>query len=304
MKMIKDRMSKLKIYFLNGSLWRILCNKYKAQGVILAHGKESKLLSRRYKIYRKLLRYKSCISYETDEKNISEKIIWSLWLQGEENAPDVVKACLNSHRKINGYTSIVLTEQTIDKYVSIPQYIWDKYKKGMISHAHFSDIVRVELLCRYGGIWCDATCYYSGGEEGLPEYIENSDLFVYKNIMNGVETITASNWLIKGNGNSAILQMVRRMLHEYWKKNSRCEHYYIFHFFFKMATEVFQSDWERVPSVNNVTPHELQMEMNKEFNQFRWEYLCNQSVFHKLTYVSEVKPNSYLEHIINYEGVK
>lgn len=299
--MTKDRMKRIMVYFLNGSIWKIIVNKYRSNdNVFFAYGKDAKAASKKFKVYKSLLRYKNSTDISLPEKFKDEKIIWSLWLQGEENAPDVVKACLDSHKKICGYTSIVLTEETIQDYITLPVYIWDKYRGGQIGNAHFSDIVRVELLLRYGGIWCDATCYYSGNGD-LPSYIEDSEMFVFKNLMSGTDTIVASNWFIKGNGNSAILQMVRNILYEYWKDKKRATHYFIFHFFFKMATEMYPIEWEQVPSVNNVTPHELQLEMNKMFDKNRWNYLCASSSFHKLTYVNELQKGSYLEYIINRE---
>ncbi|WP_374188006.1 capsular polysaccharide synthesis protein [Streptococcus pneumoniae] len=34
---------------------------------------------------------------------------------------------------------MVLTEENISDYIDIPDYITDKYKKGSISRAHYSD---------------------------------------------------------------------------------------------------------------------------------------------------------------------
>ena len=33
----------------------------------------------------------------------------------------------------------------------------DKYKKGIFTRTHFSDILRLELLTKYGGTWIDAS---------------------------------------------------------------------------------------------------------------------------------------------------
>ena len=74
--------------------------------------------------------------------------IWTLWLQGEKNAPALVQACFRSVRRHCKQELVVLDANTVFDYISLPQDIIDKYKQGKIGHAHFADICRVELLYR------------------------------------------------------------------------------------------------------------------------------------------------------------
>ncbi len=84
---------------------------------------------------------------------------WSMWWQGEEQAPEIVKACLRSQRSRLPpeveYT--VITEENYEKYVRVPRYIMEKVARGDISRTHLSDIIRWMLLYQYGGLWMDAT---------------------------------------------------------------------------------------------------------------------------------------------------
>ena len=48
---------------------------------------------------------------------------------------------------------------------------------GTISNTHFSDLIRLNLLNQYGGTWIDSTCLQT---EKIPDYIKNSNLFLYK----------------------------------------------------------------------------------------------------------------------------
>ncbi|MDY2924013.1 MAG: capsular polysaccharide synthesis protein, partial [Treponema sp.] len=101
-------------------------------------------------------RYSSFLKkYETKINSVHEysDTVWWCWFQGEENAPDVAKACLESVRKnMSGKQVIVITEKNMYDYVSMPDFIIEKYKKGIISKTHFSDLLRLELLIRHGGL--------------------------------------------------------------------------------------------------------------------------------------------------------
>ncbi len=81
-----------------------------------------------------------------------------MWLQGEESAPPLIKACINSIRKhIPNRKIQIITESNYGNYVHLPEHILQKFREGKISYAHFSDLIRISLLCEFGGTWCDAT---------------------------------------------------------------------------------------------------------------------------------------------------
>ena len=63
------------------------------------------------------------------------------------------------------------------QYVDIPDYILQKYRAGKMTRTHFSDILRLHLLSRYGGVWIDSTILMT---EHLPKYILDSPLFIYQ----------------------------------------------------------------------------------------------------------------------------
>lgn len=43
--------------------------------------------------------------------------------------------------------------------MEFPKYIEEKWKRGVITHTHMTDLLRLELLIRYGGTWIDATVF-------------------------------------------------------------------------------------------------------------------------------------------------
>ena len=210
--------------------------------------------------------------------------VWICWLQGEENAPDLVKACINSVRRSLPHKEvIVLSEQTIPQYVQFPDHITEKWKNKKIRAAHYADLLRLELLCKYGGMWIDATVLCTSSD--IPKAISDSPLFVYQ-IMDlsrrDDNAIIASNWFISAWSNQPILMLTRDLLYEYWKHIDRVDNYYVFHMFFAMAARRYREDWNKVPVFNNQSPHTLQFELECAYSKDRWNDILSMSVFHKL----------------------
>ena len=60
------------------------------------------------------------------------RTIWIFWMQGMEHAPRLVRICHDSicRNKPEGYDLIVLSAENLREYIELPEYIWDKYKKG------------------------------------------------------------------------------------------------------------------------------------------------------------------------------
>lgn len=84
-----------------------------------------------------------------------KKIIWMLWLQGEENAPELVKRCIESWRVKNPTWSVELLSET--DVAGLWETDEERLAVGKMSKAALSDLVRMKLLVSKGGVWADAT---------------------------------------------------------------------------------------------------------------------------------------------------
>ena len=86
------------------------------------------------------------------------RVIWILWLQGFNNAPDVVKKCLQSWQDYNpDWELITLDSENLSTYLNFRQII-DLDNRPDITVQEVSNIIRTNLLASYGGVWVDATC--------------------------------------------------------------------------------------------------------------------------------------------------
>ena len=73
--------------------------------------------------------------------------VWFCWMQGLEQAPKLVRVCYESLKNnLQGREIIVLTSKNIHDYVSLPDFIEEKYRKGVMTAAHYADMLRLELL--------------------------------------------------------------------------------------------------------------------------------------------------------------
>ena len=227
--------------------------------------------------------------------------VYTLWLQGEKNAPSIVKACINSMRQnIKNHSVIVLDSSTILNQITLPGYIVDKWKKGTIINAHFSDIVRNELLLEYGGTWVDSTVYVSGND--MPSCFFDSPLFVFKDLHS--PNTVLSNWFITACEGNNILRATQQMLFDYWSEETQpVFDYFMYHMLFTIATEHFNDEWKAVPTFSNETEHILQSELDSVYDEKRYMDIIHMTNIHKLTYKltdqQKKKPNTYYRWIIN-----
>lgn len=256
-----------------------------------------------YKIKQK---YGSILDEGLGEVQPSQKSdkVWICWFQGEENAPELVKACIRSIRKqLSDREVIVLSHETIPQYLSIPNFISEKVGKS-ISLTHYSDILRVMLLNRYGGLWIDSTVFCTS--KNFADYFSTLPLFVYKNVKVitrwDVIPIAAESWLIYSESNQKILLMVEKLLFAYWQREKSLENYFLFHLFFTMATEKYSEDWKNIPTFSEVPPNVMGFEQKEKFCPERWQQFLAMSDFHKLSYKRTCEEDgTFYSYVVNFD---
>lgn len=225
--------------------------------------------------------------------------IFVYWKQGFENAPEIVMKCVKSIKANAGlHKVILLSDDNIKEYVRIPDHIETLLKQKKMAIANYSDIVRTDLLIRYGGIWCDSTCFLT---ESFPKYVENEPIFLFNTLASSKfgTPSKCSNWFIKANQGNIVLKKIQNFLNEYYKHyNFPCA-YLIWHYTLSALIESnseCRKIWDNKPYVCNVNPHLLQKFFKKEFSEKNYEYVLKGSFVHKLSYKFDRKktsPNSY-----------
>lgn len=242
-------------------------------------------------------------SHEVASNLIKEKhkTVWVCWLQGKDNAPPIVAKCIESIENLEDKEVNFITSENLEDYVKFPKHIYDKWNSGIISNAHFSDLIRMELLYSHGGIWLDATVFLSSTH--LPEFLENSWMFIYQPLKPGADggSIRMSSWAMSSIQGNPILGLAREYLYNYWSEKDTLEDYFLFHIVLSALFELFPKYYDSIDKVCNSSPHILQLEMYKEYNAERLLQIFRLSSVHKLTYkINEEKiaPNSFWDRFI------
>lgn len=245
---------------------------------------------------KKTLKIQEDYHYLDSDDSISNDI-WICWFQGIENAPDIVKKCINSIYRYHPEKKIhLITNENINDYLELPDFILKKRKKGIISDAHFSDIIRTELLIKYGGMWVDATTYLTNR---VPDLYFKKKIFMFKDTNPDDVCITYNNWFIISQKNNKMLLELRDLLYWYWKKYNYCKDYFLWHIFLTIICEFDPALSEDIYTVTDYMPHMLQSCFNQEFSNEYWNYLKNVSPVNKLTYkYDKIIDNSYLDYLL------
>ena len=86
------------------------------------------------------------------------KKIFIYWGQKFNNAPKVVSKCLLSWKIRNPSWEIIeLNDDNLNEYINLDEII--NIKNKQITKTAYSDIIRIFLLDKFGGCWCDATTF-------------------------------------------------------------------------------------------------------------------------------------------------
>lgn len=109
--------------------------------------------------------------------------IWSCWFQGENdpNIPHVNKICLNTWKQLNPQSEvIILDEISLDHYM--PEFRKIVAKSSLPrTNAAKSDLLRLLLLQKYGGIWVDASLLPMASTRlFLPYLMNDQQFFAYR----------------------------------------------------------------------------------------------------------------------------
>jgi hypothetical protein len=79
--------------------------------------------------------------------------IWTFW--DDENIPNVVQKYIATWKKYNpDHEIVVLNKTNLNNYLDVD---FSKIKHISHSPTRYSDMVRLYILSKYGGIWCDAS---------------------------------------------------------------------------------------------------------------------------------------------------
>ena len=215
---------------------------------------------------------KKYINYGTNlKKELKEytgkDTIWQYWHQGIEAAPDLIKQCFRSVRHyMPDKKQVIITFDTIKDYIELPEIYYRLLENKKMKIAHFSDVLRVYLLEKYGGTWVDSTIFLT---DRIPDDIMNSNFCILqKDIKTDVSKNNNSCFFIHSKEYSYHIEALKNILDKYWQDNDYLINYFMFEHISTMLSQIegeLKNEWDSMPRYSAEITGELQKHLFEDF---------------------------------------
>lgn len=216
------------------------------------------------------------------EQNNQSNIIWFLWLQGIEEAPELVNICFKKLKQTYPSKQIVFLDRSnLFNYIDLPEFIINKWEKGVIPTTHFSDLIRLSILCNYGGTWIDSTVYSSYSADD--EVYFNTPFFFYTAKLRNDKYMFGSSWFITSGPSNPVLLLTKELLINYWKNHDSLVDYFLFHICLQISLGKYPKIYKNIDLISNIPPHLFWDRIMDDYKPSKYKILLSQSPFHKLS---------------------
>ncbi len=236
--------------------------------------------------------------------------VWICWWQGFESAPELVRACVDSVQRNlpDSAKLIVITYDNCHEYITLTDAVRDRFERGIITPTHLSDILRAELLYRYGGMWIDATYYVS---RPITEEFLGQDLYSLRFIppLWGMD-IQRGRWtlslLVARKGHPA-MQFLMEGLWLYWENSTELVDYFLVDYVCDAGYRHIDTIRTAFDIIEPASPavYDLQLELNQRISPTDIVSLRSKSGFYKINrrneYVKETQHgfDTFYGHIVD-----
>lgn len=230
----------------------------------------------------------------------SEKIIWQYWGQGitKDVVPEFIRLCFDSVDRYKGdYEVIRISDETLNEYVDLPQEIIEKYRGGIMSATHFTDLIRVALLSVYGGVWLDATIFLTAP---LVNPLLDQDWFIYQRDDSQLDKklwrrtyayyfgwhkgfkVRALSSVIFAKQGSQVMKDWTSLLSYYWMTNDSIIDYFFFQIMINQYLIRFPE--RNCYIVSDCLPNMLQCYFTGSYTKYSIKEILEKCSIHKLSY--------------------
>lgn len=140
------------------------------------------------------------------------RIIWMVWLQGAEQAPPLVKECIDSWKHLNPEWKLrVLDKDQLQRYISTSKLTL----RSTLPPQAATDIIRTTLLKEYGGVWVDASVFCA---KPLDEWIDTAAPDGFFAFSKPRADKLISSWFLASSKDNLITHAWYNAIIAYWSK--------------------------------------------------------------------------------------
>lgn len=222
--------------------------------------------------------------------------VYVYWGQGFADAPPMVKMCEHQLRALNPPEDVVFLDDALaTRLAGIPQTVEQKI---MHHKRKYSDVLRMALLSRYGGVWMDATCLTRARVLDVVPQILRSDFFAFE-----YGNARICSWFLASTQGSYITTMMREALYAYWMHHDRAVDYYVLHHLFEslyLHDDRFRDEWSHASALPKGAAVALKNSMHKPFQETVLRRLLKRSFVHKLTFKRAAPSGSIHEYLTEH----
>ena len=189
------------------------------------------------------------------------KRVYIFWNSGFENAPKIVRTCVESWKDMNPTWQVIKLDQN-----AANEFLDLRNLSDNISVVHYADVLRTKILAEHGGVWTDPTvlCTRSLDDWLLPLMLQ-TDIFMFS--VPGKDRLICS-WFIASTSHNPIIEMWFKFLYAFHKSQNFKKPYfsshYVFEFLVRKNSEI-ASLFRSMPKLNADAPHLLQGMLRMSF---------------------------------------
>jgi hypothetical protein len=175
--------------------------------------------------------------------------IFIYWAQGFVNAPEIVKKCLLSWKIENTNWKIIeLDDTNLKNYIDLDNYI-NNIRQKNITKTALSDIIRILLILKHGGVWCDATTFCNKPLDHWLEKYTNQRFWGFEKPRSHK---LISSWFLYGEKKSYIAKRWAEYVIKYWEQHNKMHIYSWFHELFGIIYNEdakFKNLWDSIDKI-------------------------------------------------------
>lgn len=211
-----------------------------------------------------------------------KRYAWCCWWQGADQAPDLIKACINSQKRYlpDEVEFVVITQDNYRDYLDFPQWLLDKVDDGRVTLTTFSDVIRASILYKYGGIWMDSTILLT---EQAPTECWDYDIFTLRELRYCLP-------FIGGKPGQTFYRFLMEGFFYYYHKYESTKYYLLVTYLLDIAMNTYpeiREKYNRLPEksagINNIHNFEsLSYHMNETYTPEAYQKYMEGTYIHKM----------------------
>jgi hypothetical protein len=226
---------------------------------------------------KKVVKHK--ITSAQNHEIVGKPKVFTYW-HAKDNLPPLIQLCRSSLQKYisSEFDLIILDENNYKEWIDSDL----EALRNSISRAHFTDLLRLRLLEKWGGFWLDATCLLSEDFYPATQTIRQQGQFFFAYINSRV-----GNWFIWSKPANYVITMIAEVLTFWWAQKNRLTNYFMTHDIIEMlywVDDEYRKNWDDMYKLHPKNALSVLRAYNTVCSERELNNILSSSFVHKLNY--------------------